>query len=94
MLPSVVISSSVIQARDTDLTITPNITFGAPRAIVTWLLNDRALAYNDTRVSISNEGALTVMDIGASDEGIYTVVVTNVYGADNDSVAVERKFGS
>jgi hypothetical protein len=86
MPPSVVISSSVIS---TNLTITPNITFGAPRANVTWLKDGQVLEVSDRRVNISNEGALTVTGIDASDGGIYTVMVTNIYGAANASVQVQ-----
>jgi hypothetical protein len=88
MLPSVLISSSVIEPRDTVLVIIPNITFGVPRGVVTWLKNGQVLEANNPRVNITDGGALIVTDIDTGDEGIYTVMVANIHGIANANVQV------
>jgi hypothetical protein len=73
---------------DITLTITPTIDFGSPRANIGWSRDGQILATSDPRVTISSDGVLTVSSVNKSDEGLYTIVVSNTYGASNDSVAV------
>ena len=61
-----------------NLTISPTIHFGIPEATVTWSRNGQLLDPNDLRVTISNEGDLTVTDVQANDAGVYTVIASNI----------------
>ena len=60
-----------------NLTISPIINFGIPKATVTWSRNGQALDPNNPRVSISSEGVLTVTGVQLNDTGVYTVTVSN-----------------
>ena len=61
-----------------NLTISPIINFGIPKATVTWSRNGQALDPNNPRVSISSEGVLTVIGVQANDTGVYTVTASNI----------------
>ena len=61
-----------------NLTISPIINFGYPKATVTWSRNGEALDHKNPRVSISSEGVLTVTGVQANDTGVYTVTASNI----------------
>ena len=61
-----------------NLTISPIINFGIPKATVTWSRNGQALNPNNPRVSISSGGVLTVTGVQATDTGVYTVTASNI----------------
>ena len=63
---------------NSNLTISPTIHFGAPRATVTWSRNGVFLDPSEyPRVTISSGGVLTVTDVRANDNGVYTVTASN-----------------
>ena len=61
-----------------NLTISPIINFGIPKATVTWSRNGEALDPKNPRVSISSEGVLSVTGVQANDTGVYTVTASNI----------------
>ena len=61
-----------------NLTISPIINFGIPKATVTWSRNGQVLDPNNPRVSISSGGVLTVTGVQANDTGVYTVTASNI----------------
>ena len=61
-----------------NLTISPIINFGYPKATVNWSRNKQALHPNNPRVSISSGGVLTVTGVQANDTGVYTVTASNI----------------
>ena len=64
---------------NSNLTISPTIHFGSPKANVYWSRNGWPLDPDDyPRVTVSSGGALTVTDVQASDGGVYTVTVYNL----------------
>ena len=64
---------------NSNLTISPTINFGFPKATVHWSRNGWPLDPDDyRRVTVSSGGALTVTDVRASDGGVYTVRVINI----------------
>ena len=79
---------------NSNLTISPTIHFGSPRATVTWSMNGVFLDPSEyPRVTISSGGVLTVTDVRVSDTGQYTVRVSNIAVPDGvvDSVIVYCK---
>ena len=72
-----------------NLTISPTIHFGYPKAIVIWSRNGSDLdpsVYR--RVTISSGGVLTVTDVQASDSGVYTVAAYSIVARDGVMASV------
>ncbi len=71
------------------LSISPSITFGLPRADITW---SRELSGQpnslDGRGTTSSEGVLTVINVEGGDRGVYTIRASNIGGTDEATVNV------
>ena len=60
------------------VSISPMINLGVPQATITWARNGEVINPEDPRVVISNDsGAIVVVDVRASDRGVYMVTATN-----------------
>ena len=88
VLPSVSIQRGEF-VDETTLIIFPAITFGNPRANVSWLFDGEVLDPITDFVTISDEGVLTVTNFV---EGSYTVLISNIYGTFNDTIDTASEF--
>ena len=71
---------------NSNLAISPTIHIS--EVTVNWSKNGRILDPNDSRVSISSEGVLTVTTVQASDRGVYTVTASNTARPDGVNASV------
>ena len=81
-MPSVSIQRGEI-IYETTLIIFPAITFGNPRGSVSWLYNGEVLDPITDLITITDDGVLRVADFY---EGSYTVLISNTFGAFNETI--------
>ena len=77
--PKIILNQSYIRIRMNStriFTISPVITSAEGKINVIWLHDGVDLDLSDPRITVSNENALTVTDVQASDRGVYTVTAS------------------
>ena len=65
------------------------VAVGPPTPVVTWLKGDDSVIATD-RVTIGDDGRLSIRDVTDADAGKYTCQAENVMGSAQSSVEVSR----